>query len=145
MYALFVRSGYELTVLKELEKRGMKGFVPQQIRLERRQRTWHRVNRLLIPSYVFVDIKMTPFLYYLAKGVVGAVAFVGGGEPLPLSEKDEKYIRFLSNGGKPLEPIRTNELENFTVLDFNKRQRKAVIALDFFGEEKRISLSVETG
>lgn len=150
MYALFVRSGYELMVLKELEKRGIKGFVPQQIRLERRRKKWHTVPRLLIPSYVFVEMPMTPIFYYLAKNTVGAIAFVGGGEPLELSQADKRYIRFLANNGKPIEPLYIDSkqrfinfcLQDLKMVHYQKRQRKAMVELDFFGDKKRLTLSV---
>lgn len=150
MYALFVRSGYELTVLKKLEKRGIQAFIPQQVKLERRNRSWHRVTRNLIPSYVFVDMHMTPFSYYMAKNVVGAIAFVGGGNPIELSRADEKYVRFLANEGCPIEPLFLDKHQRFKnavlhdlkIIQYQRRQRKAIVELDFFGDKKRLTLSV---
>ena len=159
MYVLQVTSGHELDVRDALRRAGYRGKVPEEIRRERRGGQWHDVRRILIPGYVFVILpgSMNAYEYItVRRSCMGyAIRILGTPDPLALTPTEERYIDWLINGSKPLEPSVLEAGEHVTVLAgplkgreaqiirVNRRQRRATIAIYFAGAEHRITLSAD--
>lgn len=72
-YALFVKSGSEERIKRDLYKRfddGLDFYVPKKLMKERRGGKWHKVIRPLFPGYILVCGEITDKVYYQLKSVL---------------------------------------------------------------------------
>lgn len=158
MYVLQVRSGYEISVCQELRKQGFDAVLPTRQEFIRRGGTWSIYDKIIFTQYIFIRFEITEESYYRIKKIDGIVRFLGfeNGILQPLNDFEQKYIEWLWNGGKPVEPskiyvtpsgdkmIMSGMLRKYSgdEIEYNLRQRKANIFIDIAGRKHKITLPV---
>ena len=158
MYVLQVRSGYEISVCHELRKQGFDAILPVRQEFIRRGRKWHIYEKIIFTQYVFIRSEITEENYYKIKKIAGVVRFLGyeNGILPPLNHSEQRYIEWLWNDGKPVEPskiyvtpsgdkmIMSGILRKYSgdEIEYNLRQRKANIFIDIAGRKHKITLPV---
>lgn len=153
MYVLHVTSDREQYILSELRRLKISCCAPMRTALERHGGQWLKVDRILLPSYVFLDCEYNPENYYKTKSVDGVIRWLGSPSPLP--DYEEQYIQWLRNGDKPIEPSeitiadgKITATEGFLkgnedkILELRKRQKRAVMELSIAGRKHKITLAV---
>lgn len=154
MYVLQVRSGYEITDCQELRKRGFDAVLPTVIQYVRHGGKWNLHEKIIFTQYLFIRFKPSEESYYKIRKIDGIVRFLGCNQPLKYSE--QKYIEWLENGGKPIEPskifitpdgeklVMSGVLRKYsgTEIDYNLRQKKANIFIKIAGQKHKVTLPV---
>lgn len=156
MYVLQVKSGCELTACRELMSKGFKAMAPMRILLIRRGGKWHRYEALVFTSYIFVEFDYSDKAYYDIKSCTGVIRLLGAeNKPESMAEHEQMYIRWIWNQGKAIEPsIAYITLDNSVlissgiliklkdkIVSYQKRQRRAIVRLNFLGKDYNISLA----
>ncbi|MDE5771353.1 MAG: hypothetical protein K2I06_06955 [Ruminococcus sp.] len=158
MYVLQVRSGYEISACQELRKQGFDAVLPVRQEFIRRGGKWSIYEKIIFTQYVFIRFELTEESYYRIRKTDGVVRFLGFENSVlqPLSHAEQKYIEWLWNGGKPVEPskiyvtpsgdklVMSGILRKYSgdEIEYNLRQRKANIFIDIAGRKHRITLPV---
>ncbi len=153
IYVLQVQTGKELAVRGQLLREGIAAEVPRERIIVRKGGLWSKMIKNLFPGYVFVDIDLTPEMFYKINPVFGVIRFLGN--PTPLPEHEAEMIRWLSNGGEVIEPSGVSSDGDGAVYRgflaghedkvqfLNLRQKKARVEVRFDGKVHRANLSVE--
>ena len=142
MYVLQVKSGYEISACNELKKRGFDAVLPTVQEYIRRGGKWNLYEKIIFTQYIFIRLEPSEENYYQIRNIDGIVRFLDYNQPLKYSE--QKYIEWLENGGKPIEPSKIYVTANGdkmiisgilrkysgTEIDYNLRQRKAGIFIE---------------
>lgn len=153
-YVLQARSGRELETARQLRRMGFEAFVPTKIALLRSGGTWFERTALIFSHYVFLRFEPSPESWHLIRSVEGVVKFLGDGKPLPISEAEEAYVRWLWNGGKPLGVSKVFTTSNGDKLvlsgplrryqngeiEYRLRQRRAVVWVTLGGRKRKMTL-----
>lgn len=158
MYVLQVRSGYEISVCQELEKQGFDAVLPVRQEFIRRGGQWQIYEKIIFTQYIFIRFEITEENYYRIRKIDGVVRFLGyeNGILHPLNNSEQKYIEWLYNDGKPIEPskiyvtpsgdkmIMSGILRKYSgdEIEYNLRQRKANIFIEIAGRRHKIILPV---
>jgi len=158
MYVLQVRSGYEISAYQELRKQGFDAVLPRRQEFIRRSGKWNIYEKIIFTQYVFLRSEITEENYYRIKKIDGVVRFLGfeNGILQPLNHAEQKYIEWLWNDGKPVEPskiyvtpsgdkmIMSGILRKYSgdEIEYNLRQRKANIFIDIAGRRHKVTLPV---
>ena len=154
MYVLQVRSGYEISVCKKLEKQGFQAILPVRQEFIRRGGIWKIYEKIIFTQYVFLRSEITEENYYQIRKIDGVVQFLGYNQPL--NHAEQSYIEWLWNSGKPIEPskiyvtpsgdklIISGILRKYSgdEIEYNLRQRKANIFIEIAGFKHKITLPV---
>lgn len=154
MYVLQVKSGYEISVCEELRKQGFDTVLPTVQKYIRCGGKWSIHEKIIFTQYVFIRFEPSEESYYKIRKINGVVRFLGYNQPLRCSE--QKYIEWLENGGKPIEPskiyvtasgdkmIMSGVLRNYSgnEIEYNLRQRKASVFIKIAGCEHKITLPI---
>ncbi len=152
MYVLQIKSGYEISACQELRKRGFDAVLPTIQEYVRRGGKWNLHEKIIFTQYLFIRLELDEKNYYEIMKTDGTVRFLDCNQPLKHSE--QKYIEWLENGGKPIEPskiyitangdkmIMSGILRKYSgsEIDYNLRQRKASIFIEIAGKKHRITL-----
>lgn len=101
IYVIQTKPNREFDLLKELERVGVKAFAPSENRKIRYRGKWHTQNTLIFSGYVFVELKYSPELFHEIHKLTGFIRFLGS--PSPLSAAEVEQIKWLCNGGNPIE------------------------------------------
>ncbi len=154
IYVLQVQTGKELAVRVQLLREGIAADVPRERIIIRKGGLWSKMVKNLFPGYVFVDIDLTPEMFHRINPVPGVIRFLGN--PTPLPEHEAEMIRWLSNGGKIIEPSTVISLEDEQIVCdgflaghedkikyLNLRQKKVAVEVRFGEKTHRANLSVE--
>ncbi len=92
-YVLQVTTGEELSVMAELNRRGVSAAVPQENRVIRSGKKWITKKYVIFPGYVFINVKYSWSQYYIMSGIKDVIRLLGGGSsPEPLSESDVELL-----------------------------------------------------
>ena len=158
MYVLQVRSGYEISVCQELRRQGFDTVLPVRQEFIRRGGKWQIYEKIIFTQYVFIRFELTEEIYYRIKKIDGVVRFLGyeNGILSPLNHTEQRYIEWLWNDGKPIEPskiyvtpsgdkmIMSGILRKYSgdEIEYNLRQRKANIFINIAGRKHKITLPV---
>lgn len=154
MYVLQVKSGYEISACNELKKHGFDAVLPTVMQYVRQGGKWNLHEKIIFTQYIFIRLEPSEENYYQIRKIDGIVRFLDYSQPLKYSE--QKYIEWLENGGKPIEPskiyvtasgdkmIISGILRKYsgTEIDYNLRQRKASIFIEIAGQKHRITLPI---
>lgn len=156
MYVLQVKTGCEVSAGKTLREMGYNVKVPEKTMNVRHGGVWKLRRYLVFTGYIFLDAdSIMPNDYYRIKETAGVVKFIGGGNPLSMSETERQYICWLWNGGKPIEPskvfvtvngqkmILSGLLRKYDYADINVRQRRARVMIPICGVLHKITLPIE--
>ena len=152
IYVLHVMTGKELDVRDELRRVPYTAMVPREITLERKDGQVVGKERTLFASYVFVDMVMDLQAYYKIRSIQHVIKFLGGTSPAKLSGTEAKYIEWLANGGKPLQPSEIDKDGKIIfgplvgneayVVKMDRRARRAKLRVTLAGASQEINLSV---
>ena len=158
MYVLQVRSGYEISVFQELKKHGFDAVLPVCQEFIRRSGNWQIYEKIIFTQYVFIRSEINEENYYRIKKIAGVVRFLGfeNGIIPPLNNSEQRYIEWLWNDGKSVEPskiyvtpsgdkmIMSGILRKYSgnEIEYNLRQRKANIFIEIAGRKHKITLPV---
>lgn len=155
IYVIQTKPNREFDLLKELERVGVKAFAPSENRKIRYRGKWHTQNTLIFSGYVFVDLKYSPELFHEIHKLTGFIRFLGS-HPSPLSATEVEQIKWLCNGGNPIE-VSHYRLENgkavfvdgvvfrlqHLITSFCLRQHRVKLRLTINGRSFNVSLPVE--
>lgn len=156
-YVLQVKTGSELTVANELQKRGYWAVVPVENRMIRRGGKWIQEPYIVFTGYVFVYLNYTWAGYYAMSGIKGFVRILGGGrEPSSLSPEESKFIlhltelliepsviRFTSEGEYEIVSGFLSEIRE-QIIKIDKHAKRASVKITLAGTEKVIKVSFKT-
>ena len=158
IYVLQVRSGKEEAVCRMLRTNEIEAFTPMKKIFLRHGGTWHEKTSLVFPQYVFVRMQRNLENYRLIRQTDGFVRFLGDNLPRPVSDKEEAWLLWLRNGDKPLGVSRimdTSGGAKFVLdgalrscpdsdyeIEYQPRQRRAVVRVPLMGRKHRITLPV---
>lgn len=157
MYVIQVATGAERDVQRRLENNGIRTTLPIEARMIRRGGRWMQQEYVLIPGYVFVEMRYTDRLYYVLINIPQVIRVLKlDGKPVPLSESEEAYIHFLGaqvltpsvvcklpdGSGKPIKGILIMLRNQIVKYDFHAR--RALCDITLAGSRKRIALSFQT-
>lgn len=137
----------------QIEKAGFICYLPRQVKKRKtRGKILKEYEKILFPSYLFIDSShLTDREYYKIKDSYYVHKFIGS-----LKTIEEKYIKFLANGGNPLAEIKIyfdefgkakiiNDKNNLAgkIVGINRRDKKARINIEIANETKTIILNYE--
>lgn len=161
MFVLQVKPGTDLQVAQNLRRRGYFVRCPQRTMHIRKNGEWTEKTEPVFAGYLFLESPSSDPLSYLkyydiceTDGVIGFLK--SAGKPAVLSEREEKYIQWLWNYGKPLEAsvVYKNLNEDYVILSgalykyahqiisIDLRQRRARIRIPICGKDYRVTLPV---
>lgn len=154
MHVIQVVPGMGEIIQARLEWEHITSYAPSEEIDIRHKGKWHTEIRLLFPGYIFIDTEYTSDLFHQLKYINGFIRFLG--EPSPLSDTEEKQIRFLCNDGKPIKtsyytvqdgvPVFTFGLlaaMDADIISLSPRQRRAKIQIHIGGLQFQCSLPAE--
>lgn len=156
-YVLHVLTGKELDVKGCLLKEGFKSLVPRRKLREQKDGKWHEIERLLFPSYVFVNTMMTDEKYYKVSEIPGVINILRGAanSPLPVPLEEMQVIFSFTKEGDLVgisdifidgETVRviSGALVGFEglILKVDKRRFRAKVRFNFADQEKVVELGI---
>jgi transcription antitermination factor NusG len=101
-YALHTRSQHERLVVNQLERRGIKTFLPLISEVHRWSDRRKVVQLPLFSCYAFVHMRLLPELWYKVMQTNGVLRFVGcRGEGIPIPEIQIENLRALLSTDVP--------------------------------------------
>jgi transcriptional antiterminator NusG len=101
-YAVHTRSKHEKIVVSQLERRGIKTFLPLISEVHRWSDRRKVVQLPLFSCYAFVYMQLLPELWYKVTQINGVVRFVGvRGEGVPIDESQIESLRALLSSDVP--------------------------------------------
>jgi transcription antitermination factor NusG len=101
-YAVHTRSRHEKLVVNQLERRGIKTFLPLIREVHRWSDRRKVVHLPLFSCYAFVHMQLLPELWYKVMQINGVLSFVGvRGEGIPIDESQIESLRALLSSGVP--------------------------------------------
>ncbi len=155
-YVLHVLTGSELEVRRRLREKEITAVVLQETVTFRRGGVWKKEVRTVFPGYVFIYLELTENIYYLIKGIPGAIRLLPKGDrPQPLLKEDELLL--LSWGANDILPLSQvdfsgkeprilggplKEWEEY-IVKIDRRQRRAQLRVPVLGEGKDVTLYIE--
>ena len=154
MYVIQVRFGCEISVCQKLREQGFDAVLPTVHEYIRRGGKWNIHESVIFTQYVFIRFEPSESNYYKIRKINGIIRFLDCNQPLKYSE--QKYIEWLENGGKPIEPseihvnpngsisIVSGILKNYSgnKIEYNIRQRKADVFIKIADCEHKVTLPV---
>jgi len=153
-YVLQVKTGTEIAVASELQKRGYWSVVPIENRMIRRGGKWSQEPYILFTGYVFVYLNYTWAGYYAMAGIKGVVRILGGGkEPSSLSIEESKLILHLTELLIAPSVLRFFDNEKYEIVSgflaeipdqivkIDKHAKRASVKITLAGTEKVIKVS----
>lgn len=154
-FVLHVATGQEDQIRDTLIHNGIHAAVAHERRVLRSGGKWLERDFVVIPSYVFAQIKYTDSLYYVLKGTPGVIRLLGeGSRPTPLPPEEEAWIesweqpllpskiQFARDGSYEVieGPLAGNHVR---ILKIDRHRRRAKVEVDIFGRPKILHLSLE--
>ena len=90
-YVIYVTTGREAKVYRELKKRGFKAILPEETETGKNGKPYKKV---VFPNYVFLRCEMTDKIYCEIRSMRNVKYFLGfyGGGVGYLREDEERYI-----------------------------------------------------
>lgn len=152
-YVLYVNTGQEHAVAEQLRHRGYDAIVPIENKLIRSKGKWITKPHILFDGYVFVRMDYEWSKYYVFKGIPHIIRLLGGGtSPIPLTDKESKFILTLSELLKTPSVLKFTDNNYETVSGFlaenkdkivkvQKRYKKATIKITLAGEPTELTVS----
>ena len=159
MYVIHTKTGSELSSSNALKRLGYNIKTPEKIMNIRCGGVWRQQRYLVFTGYIFLetDSELKPPDYYKIKNTDGVINFIGGGNPQTVSETEEKYINWLWNGGKPIEPskvyvtsegmklLMSGPLKRYggELASIDIRQKRAKVFVPICGRQYKVTLPIE--
>lgn len=107
MYVVFVRTGRENVVFRELKKYGFEAILPVKQEFRNTGKKWKIEEKIIFANYVFLKCEMTEKKYGEIRKIRYIQRILGWDDNcVPFLKKQEQsYIEWLWNGGKSIEPL----------------------------------------
>ncbi len=146
IYAISVCSGNEFAVrniLNDID--GVSAMVPTCLVYIRKGGVWKIHEKRILPGYVFVECRLSHDIYYRVKKTVFVSGWIGGGEPIPLNEADEKFVQLIYNEGRPI-PVQSfgfEILKMTAIKSIDKRARRVRVTIPLMGKIHTLTLGYE--
>lgn len=153
-YVLHVKTGRELDIAEQLQKRGFSAVVPTENRVIRKGGKWNQQIYIVFTGYVFVYMNYSWSKYYAMSGIYGIIKILGGGQnPTPLSKNEAEFILKLSELLAEPSVLKFNNDNSYDVISgfladyaekivkIERRYKKATVKITVAGEEKEIKVS----
>lgn len=157
-YCIFCKSGLETTIAKNINKviKNIEAIVPTKVIKEKRNGKWEDKKQVLFPGYIFLygEDEMDYSIRDRAFNVYKILRYENGA--FELMGEDYQYAMWVYRHKGIIDTSRVlTEGKNVKViegplLDFSgkitkldKHKKKVWVEIDFYGEKKIISLSVE--
>ena len=154
-YVLQVKTGTEIDISAELQRRGYWAVVPIEERQIRRGGVWIQQPYVVFTGYVFIYIDYSWAKYYAITGIKGIIKILGGGkEPLSLTTEESEFILNLTELLMVPSEVAINEDGSYSVVSgflcevedsitkIDKHARRAVVKVTIGGTEKTIKVSI---
>jgi len=160
-YALFVKSGSEERIRRDLEKKftqELEFYVPRKLLKERRNGKWHRAIRPLFPGYILVNGDVSDETYYRFKEVLDIYFILKDDcKPVEIIKTEIEPILHLMNlctdgiiGASDIIMegdlifVKSGPLKAFEgqILSVNHRKGRAKVRFFVAGQEKIVELAV---
>lgn len=150
-YVLYVLTGCELEVQRQLQGKGYTVKVLREAVLLRKGGVWREQTRVLLPGYVFVQIDYGSDVNYVMKAITGVIRLLPREAPQPLPPRDvawlmsSEMLTFSKVGFSGENPsVVDGPLKNLEryITKFNRRRRRAQLRIPVLGESKDITLSI---
>ena len=155
-YCILCRTGAEQAVKQHIERfmTGIEALVPTRVLEEKKNRQWHKVERPLLPGYVFLYTKdeLPPDLTAKINHLYRILQYEQGLRSL--QGEDQEYAAWLYRHQGQIRPSNVlQEGETIRVIDgplldasgtitrLDKRHRRAWVQFTFDGETRIVSLS----
>lgn len=157
MYVLQIKPKCEESVTNNLIADGFNAMCPTEELYIRTGGKWYKKIKVVFSQYVFISCdEITDKIYYKVKSIDGVMRFLGHGKPEALKSDEESYIRWLHNGGKPIEAskiyvttagdkmIMSGILRTYKddIINIDMHSRKAKIHIPFGGKYHKITLPI---
>lgn len=155
-YVLYVNTGRELDIMKELQRKGISAVVPLENRVIRSKGRWITKQYIIFRGYVFVNLEYNWLVYYEMAKINGVIKLLGGGDsPEPLSENEVEMliestklfaepstVRLFDGGYEILNGILLSFKDCIKSLD--RHAHRAVIETNIAGKPTKFTLSFMT-
>lgn len=154
-YVLQVKTGTEIDIAAELQKRGYWAVVPVENRLIRRGGAWIQQPYVVFTGYVFIYVDYNWAKYYAMSGIKGVIKILGGGkEPVCLSDDESDFILKLTDLLITPSVIKINEDGSFDVISgflseisdriakIDKHAKRATVKVTIGGTVRSIRVSI---
>jgi len=150
-FAAWTRSRHEASVLKQVQEKGLEGFLPTSPRWSRWKDRKKRINFPLFPGYCFV--RVAPTALPLVRKCSGVVAIVSiDGHPAPIPDREIDSVRaFLDSHleGDPCPLLDTGAMVEVTSgplrgvvgrLERKGSQARLIIAVGLLGQGIKVAV-----
>lgn len=157
-YCIFCKTGFEYSVAQDINKifNNFEAVVPTKVLKEKRNGKWEDKNQILLPGYIFLfgEQKLEETLRDKVFNVYKLLQYKTGERALTGSDYEYAMWVYRHNGS-----IVTSEViaegKNVKVIDgpllditgkivrLDKHKKRAWVEIDFDGQKRVISLSVE--
>ena len=155
-YVLYVNTGRELDIMKELQRKGISAVVPLENRAIRSRGKWITKEYVIFKGYVFVNLEYNWLVYYEISKIKGVIRLLGGGhspEPLPEHEVERlikstklfaepSTVRLFDSGYEVLNGVLLTFKDCIKSLD--RHARRAVVETNIAGKSIKFTLSFMT-
>ena len=156
-YVVHTYSGYENKVKKDLEhlieNRELQDcifqiVVPMEEQIEIKDGQRKTKIKKVYPGYAMIKMIITEETWYIVRNTTGVTGFVGGGNPIPLSDKEVRHMGFEDleiivdyEVGDTVE-ILSDPLKGYIgqVEAINKDKQKVKILISMFGRDTSTEL-----
>lgn len=162
-YVLFVMGGKEQKICEFLEKENIHAFLPKMEVLYRKQGTFYPQEKLMFPSYVFIesDLEHTFFHQKLLElkqkktGIIKELKFDNEGTPA-LTQEEKELIEKLIGRKKVMKHsigyiegdqviVTEGPLQGFEskIIKIDRHKRRAQIEIEMLGRVVNLNVSLE--
>lgn len=104
-YALYVMPRHEFVVSAELQRKGIRAFLPSVTKLRRWRDRKKLIEFPLFPGYVFVHLSPDPVEFVRTVRTRGTVSFVSlqAGTPTPIAPEEIDSLKIMLESGAPID------------------------------------------
>lgn len=150
MFVIQTKPTCEEKTKRYLEQENIKSILPKTKRLERRKRKWDEKERLVFPSYLFIDKEeLNSKDYYTIKNCDYVIRMLNQDDKVfKLSESEVEFINLIDNLNEVLELEMVKEFDfvevnnhKMQVVYIDKRQKRAKFRVVIGGISHIITLS----
>lgn len=156
-YVLQVATGAELSIQKELQRRGVEAAVPIENRIIRSGGKWVKKQYVVFSGYIFIKMSYTWSQYYILSGINGIIRILGGGNsPDALTPAEAEWIQQLNELLKEPSVVDLRENGSYEIISgalicckdnivqIQRHHRRAIVKLNVAGTDTTIKLSFVT-
>lgn len=161
IFVIFVKTGREKAVFRELKKRGFKPILPLKQEFRRVGEKWEIDEKIIFTNYVFLKCELIENIHSEIRKIPDIQRILGAEDDdcVPFLKKHEQsYIEWLANGGKSIKPSEilikpdgqkvgvSGFLKKYSDFEYNPTRREVLLNVEIGGFSHKIALpAVEKG